>query len=184
MTIRITTKHLLTLANIVSWVIFAGLCIQAGAIIVHTVTTLTMPPEQAAKFWKEINLTALYNYDQSQFITLASIIIIVTVLKAIMFYCIVKIFYSKKLTLSKPFDEVVRRLVSGIAFLALGIGLFSLWGEKLAGKLVARGVALPELQQLKLGGADVWILMSVTLFVVALILKKGIEIQNENDLTI
>jgi len=45
-------------------------------------------------------------------------------------------------------------------------------------------VKMPDTQHLRLGGADVWLFMSVTLFVIAQIFKRGIEIQTENELTV
>ena len=59
------------------------------------------------------------NNNQSHFITLASQIIIVAVLKAIMFYLIVKTFHDKKLTISEPFNETVRQFIALIAWIAL-----------------------------------------------------------------
>jgi hypothetical protein len=35
-----------------------------------------------------------------------------------------------------------------------------------------------------LGGADVWLFMGVALLVIGRVFKKGIEIQNEIDLTV
>ena len=43
---------------------------------------------------------------------------------------------------------------------------------------------MPEVQYLRLGGADVWLFMGVILFVLAQMFKRGIEIQSENDLTV
>jgi len=37
---------------------------------------------------------------------------------------------------------------------------------------------------LHIDGADVWLFMALVLFVFAQVFKKGIELQNENDLTI
>ena len=71
-----------------------------------------------------------------------------------------------------------------IAYLALGIGFFSYWGAKLSAQLASQGVAMPDVQQLSLAGADVWLFMSVTLFVIAQIFKRGVEIQTENELTV
>jgi hypothetical protein len=110
--------------------------------------------------------------------------VIAAILKALMFYFIVKILHDKKLNLSKPFNEAVRRFVLIIACLALGIGIFSFWGAKFAGELVSQGVELPGIEQLRLGGGDVWLFMGVTLLIIAVIFKKGVEIQNENDLTV
>jgi hypothetical protein len=45
-------------------------------------------------------------------------------------------------------------------------------------------VDMPDPQSLQLGGADVWLFMAVILFLVTQLVKRGIEIQNENDLTI
>lgn len=43
---------------------------------------------------------------------------------------------------------------------------------------------MPDVQYLGLGGADVWLFMGVSLFVIAQIFKRGIEIQSENELTV
>ena len=179
-----TTDCILKALNVVSWIIFVGVCIEAGGFISNAVVTLMLNPVGADKFWTEVNLSGLYNYNQSHYFTLISLMIIVAVMRALMFYLIVKIFYDKKLNLAQPFNETIRRFISNIAYLALGIGLFSFWGAKFAAGLVAQGVKLPELQYLRLGGADVWLFMGVVLLVIAQIFKKGIEIQNENDLTV
>jgi hypothetical protein len=43
---------------------------------------------------------------------------------------------------------------------------------------------MPDIEHLRLGGADVWLFMGVTLFVIGHIFKRGIEIQSENELTV
>ncbi len=178
------TDYILKALNVVSWIIFVGVCIEAGAFIFNAFVTLLINPVGANKFWTEVNLSELYSYNQSHFITMISLMIIVAVMRALMFYIIVKIFHDKKLNLSQPFNETVRRFILNIAYLAFGIGLFSFWGTKLTEGLVTQGVKMPGIQYLRLGGADVWLFMGVTLLVIAQIFKKGIEIQNENDLTV
>src|SRR5688572_3322076 len=180
----IKTDYILRALQVLSWIIFVGLGIQAGGLITNTIATLMLTPEGATRFWKEVDLTAVYHYNQSLYVTLTSIMIIATVLKALMFYFIIRIFHDKKFNLSKPFNEAVRRFILIIAYLSLGIGIFSSWGTKFAGQLANEGVELPSIQQLRLGGADVWLFMSVILLVIASIFKKGIEIQNENELTV
>jgi hypothetical protein len=59
-----------------------------------------------------------------------------------------------------------------------------LWGANYTTWLIKQGVVMPVIQDLRMGGADVWIFMSVILFVIAQIFKRGIEIQEENDLTV
>ena len=43
---------------------------------------------------------------------------------------------------------------------------------------------MPDVESLRVGGADVWIIMAVALFVVGQVFRKGMELQTENDLTV
>jgi len=180
----IKTDHILIALTVLAWIIFTGLCIEAGGIITKTIATLTLTPDDAAKFWKQPDLGPVYQYDQSRYVTLATLIIIVVVLKAIMFYVIIRMFHSKKFNLSMPFNITTNRFLLHLGYLSLGIGFFSLWGAKVADRLTQQGVDIPDLRVLKLAGSDVWLFMGVILFVIAFIFKKGIEIQKENELTV
>ena len=178
------TDYAFIALNVISWIIFIGLCFEAGAIIFNAFFTLFYNPFGTGKLWDVMNLSELYNYNQSWYVTIVSLIIITAVLKALMFYLIVKIFHDKKFDLSHPFNEPVRKFIVKIAWLALGIGLFSFWGAKDTGNFVLEGVNMPDIQHLNLGGADVWLFMGVVLLVIGRVFKKGIEIQNEIDLTV
>lgn len=178
------TDSIFKVLNVVSWILFVGLCVEAGSFISYAFFTLWLNPVGASKFWVPVDLSAVYNYDQSYFVILILLIIIVTVLKALMFYLILTIFHDKRFNLSHPFNEEVRGFILNIAYLSLGIGMFSLWGAKFSNNLMIEGVKITDVQSLKLGGADVWLFMSVILFIIAHIFKKGIEIQTENELTV
>lgn len=184
MEIKITTTQILKILYILSWIIFIGVCIEAGGYIFNAFYTLMHNPAGASKFWQEIDLSGLYNYDRGYFATVTLYMIIVAVMKALMFYLIVKILHDKKLNLTQPFNREVGRFISHLSYLSFGIGLFSWWGVKQAIWLGKQGVSMPDIQQLHLGGADVWIFMGVILFVISQIFKRGIEIQEENDLTV
>jgi hypothetical protein len=71
-----------------------------------------------------------------------------------------------------------------MAYLALAIGLFATWGTNFSENLVQQGVAIPSIQHLKISGGDVWVFMGVVLLVIAYVFKRGIEIQEENELTV
>jgi len=185
MEFKITTKQILKVLQILSWIIFIGLCIEAGGIAVNTFITLFINPLGVENFWEGNEyLSGLYRFDQGHFIVITLTMIIVAVLKAIMFYLIVKLFTDKKLKVSQPFSMELSRLISKQSYLALGIGLFSHCGFKYSVWLTKQGVKLADLQSLHIGGADVWLFMAVILFVIVQVVKRGIEIQNENDLTI
>ena len=185
MEIKITTNQILKLLQIVSWIIFIGLCVEAGGIAVNTIITLFINPQGVENFWKGANyLSQLYKFDQSHFFVIAIIMNIVAVLKAIMFYLIVKLFVHKQLNLTQPFHLDLRHFILNLSYLALGIGLFSHFGFKYSLWLTTQGLTAADLESLEIAGADVWIFMAVILFVIVQIVKRGIEIQNENDLTI
>lgn len=184
MEIKITTQQMLKILQVVSWIIFIGLCIDAGGIVFNVVCTFAISPLYTSNFWKEADLSALYRYDPGYFVVIALLMVIVAVLKALLFYLIIKLFINKRLNLSRPFSFEIKQLLLNISWLILGIGLFSHSGREYAEWLSKRGVKMPDPQSMRLDGADVWLFMAVILFVVAQVIKRGIEIQRENDLTI
>jgi hypothetical protein len=184
MEIKIATKQLLKILQVISWIIFIGLCIEAGSIIFNTFFALFISPVSASNFWEGTELSNLYNYDRGHFAAFALIMIIISILKSLMFFLIVKMFTEKKLDLHKPFSNGFRRFIQKLSSLALGIGLFCIYGMKYYARMSGNGVPLPDAQSLHMAGGDVWLFMAVILFVITQIVKSGIEMQAENDLTI
>ena len=65
MEIKITTNQTLKVLQILSWIIFLGICIDAGGIVVNTIITLFINPLGVKNFWEGADyLSSLYNYDQ------------------------------------------------------------------------------------------------------------------------
>ena len=177
---------LLKVLHVIAWIIFVGLCIDSGGLIVNAFVCLFINPAAAAHFWGGLNLDQLYQFDQSHFVTLVALMIIVSLLKSLLFYLTVLLFQKKQLNLSAPFNETLGKYIMNFSYLAFGIGLFSYWGNNFSNwlKMVSNDLDSPSLQLIKFEGADVWLFMGVILIIFALIFKKGIEIQSDNDLTI
>jgi len=184
MEIKISTAQILKILYVLSWIIFVGLCIEAGGFIFNAFFTSVINPIDARHFWQQVDLSGLYNYDHGYFFVVTFIMIVVAVMRALLFYLIVKILHDKKLNMAQPFTKETGKFIFNVAYLSLGIGIFSWWGSKYSEWFISKGVKMPDIQYLRLGGADVWLFMSVTLFVIAQIFKRGIEIQTENELTI
>ena len=184
MEIKISSQQMLNVLYVLAWIIFIGLGIDAGGFLVNTFFTLFVNSIDSSYFWNHINLSSLYQFNQSYFVTLTSLISIVAVLKAILFYLIIKIIHDKKLNLAQPFNKEVNRFIFNVAYLVLGIGFFAIWGTSFSEKMVQQSVTIPSIQHLKIAGGDVWLFMGITLLVIAQIFKRGIEIQEENDLTV
>lgn len=184
MEIRITSRQILGILYVLSWIIFVGVSIEAGAFIFNSLYWLVLNPGVARYFWEKIDLQALYRYDHGYFFVVTLLMSIVAVLRACIFYLIIKVLHDKKLDLAQPFNRQVGRFIFMVSYLALMIGFFSFLGENYSDWLAKQGVAMPTLESLRLAGADVWLFMGVTLFVIGHIFKRGEEIQAENDLTI
>jgi hypothetical protein len=181
---KISTKQILKILYVLSWIIFVGLCIEAGGSLFSAFYTLVINSFNAKTFWVGNDLSELYAFGKGHFLIETMLIGIPSVMKATMFYLIIKILDENNLNLVQPFNHEIRLLIVNVSRLAFGIGLFTWAGVKYTEWLVSQGVKMPDTQHLRLGGADVWLFMAVILYVIAQIFKRGIEIQSENDLTV
>ena len=185
MEIKITTKQILIVLQVISWIIFIGLCIEAGGAIFNALFPGFFNPNESGHFvLTGLDLSELYNFDKGQFLVIAFSMIIVALLKAILFYLIIKVLHQNKLNMSHPFTTEFRKFISLMAYISLGIGLFSYCGINYSEWLTSQGITMPDGESLRLGGDDVWFFMGVILLVISQIFKRGIEIQNDNELTI
>ena len=178
---KIKTKRMLAILNVLSWIIFICLSIQAGAFLFNLFFSLFINPVGAKYFQKGIDLSSLYAFGTGHFFATALMMILVAAMKAYMFYLIILIF--KMLNMVQPFSREVGRLIFKISYVALLVGMLSWSGFQYSEWLVGQGVKLPDMYTY-FGGGEVFLFMAVALFVVAQVFKRGIEIQSENELTV
>ncbi|MCP9751456.1 DUF2975 domain-containing protein [Ferruginibacter sp. HRS2-29] len=179
---KTTNKGILIFLHIIAWIIFIGVSINAGAVIVSFVAGLVGGMEAAKRMYLQLDFSSLYYFSKSHYISLMSVMVIVTILKATIFYLVIRIFM--KINLVQPFSIEVSKLISGIAWLALGTGLFTVCGNHFCDWLQgAQGVSLPDLREF-LGGGEEFLLLGGAIFMIAQVFKRGIEIQSENELTV
>jgi Protein of unknown function (DUF2975) len=183
MELKIGTKTILIVLHVISWMIFVGLCIETCGIIFNSIYAM-YKPTIAAHFWNGADLSALYNFDKGHFLVQMSLISIASIMKALIFYIIIKMFYDKKLSLEKPFDPNVTSLVFLIAYICLGAGIFSIWGVNYSNWLKGQNIPMPDAEFLRIGGGDVWLFIAVILAIVGQVFKKGTALQSEIDLTV
>lgn len=180
MEITISSKQILKVLYIIAWIIFIGVSIEAGSFFFNAIYTVGFNPHAADYF----HLEHLLQYDQGHFLVQLLLMAIPGVLKATLFYQVVMLLMNNRLDMAKPFNAAVGRFIFLMSYLALATGVFSHWGVKYARWLATQGVVMPDAEQLRIGGADVWLFMGVTLFIIAHIFKRGIELQAENELTV
>ena len=175
------TKKILIAMNIISWIIFIGLCIKTGAILYSFFVSLFINPEGAKNLHLGLNLSDLYRFNIWHYDAIVILIIFLSGLKAYLFYLVIKIFL--KINFVHPFSTGVSLLISRISYVALGIGILTLAGNSYCEWLIKKGVALPNLQEYLGAGAE-YLLLGGIIFMIAQVFKRGIEIQSENELTV
>ncbi|NUO01685.1 MAG: DUF2975 domain-containing protein [Saprospiraceae bacterium] len=166
--------------NIVAWIIFVGLCIEAGGLIVNFVFSL-YKPEFVQNLYQKLDLSEMYSRSKWAFFNMYTFILVISILKAYLFYVVIRLIY--KLDLSNPFNRYVSEQITQISYLTLSIGLLSYIARQTAKNLMHRGYEIDQLSQFWVD-SEAFILMAAIVYIIAIIFKKGIELQNENDLTI
>lgn len=166
--------------HIIAWIIFVGLCIEAGGLIVNFVVSIYYP-EFIQNLYQTLDLREMYNSNKWVFFSIYSFIIFISLLKASLFYVVIRLL--SKFTLSNPFNSFVSEQITQISYYTFSIGILSYIARQTTKNLQHYGYAIDNLNQFW-ADSQAFILMSAIIYVIAAIFKKGIEIQNENDLTV
>lgn len=169
-----------TVLQIVAWIIFVGLCIEAGALMVNFVFSL-VKPEVVQNLYEKLDLSEMYEYSQMMYFGMYSFILVISILKAYLFYMVIRLLL--KFDLVKPFNSYVATQVTQISYFTLSIGLISYIAREVTRSLQHHGVGIDKLSGFW-ADSQAWILMAAVVYVIAAIVSRGVEIQNENDLTV
>ncbi len=165
---------------IVAWLIFVGLCIEAGGLIVNFFFSL-YKPEFVQNLYQKLDLTEMYKDSRLTFFGVYSFILTISILKACLFYTVIRLMHT--MDLSKPFSTFVARQFLQISYYTLSIGLLSYIARQLVKNLMHHGFVTDNLNQFW-ADSQAFILMGAIIYIIATIFKKGVDIQNENDLTV
>ena len=166
--------------HIVAWVIFVALCIEAGGLIVNFIFSL-YKPESVQNLYQKLDLSQMYNLNKWVFFSMYSFILFIAILKAYLFYVVIRLI--SKLNLSKPFNSYVADQIKKISYYTLSIGLISYIARETAKSLQHYGFEIDTLNQFW-ADSQAYILMAAVIYIIATIFTRGVEIQNENDLTV
>ena len=165
---------------VITWAIFVGLCIEAGALIVNFFFSL-YKPESIQYLYQKLDLSEMYAQSKWAYYGMYSFILTISILKAYLFYVVIML--VSKLDLSKPFSSYVANQITTISYFTLSIGLISYIARQTANNLQHHGFEIGILNQFW-ADSQAFIIMAAVIYIIASIFRKGVEIQNENDLTV
>jgi len=166
--------------QIIAWLIFVGLSIEACGLLVNFVFSV-FKPEFVGNLYQKLDLSKMYQQSRWVFFGMYGFLLFVSFLKAILFYILIILQF--KLNLSKPFSSYVADKIKIIAYYTFSIGIISLIARQVAKSLLHSGYETEKLTQFWEDGTA-FILMSAVVYVIAQIFKRGVELQNETDLTV
>lgn len=165
---------------IVAWLIFVGLSIEAGGLIVNFFFSL-YEPEFVRNLYQKLDLIQMYQESKLSFFGIYGFILIISILKACLFYIVIRLMH--KMDLSRPFNSFVSGQIAQISYYTLSIGLLSYIARQSVKNLMHHGFVPDNLNQFW-ADSQAFILMGAVIYIIATIFKKGVAIQNENDLTV
>lgn len=166
--------------HILAWLIFVGLCIETGGLVVNFVFSI-FNPRMIQHLYQKLDLIDLFNRNQWAFLGVFSFVLFVSFLKAYLFYMIVMLMY--RVDLAKPFNNYVSEKITQVSYCTLAIGIISYVARQTVNSLQHYGYELSNLDQFWVD-SQAFILMAAVMYVFATIFRKGVELQTENDLTV
>ena len=166
--------------KIVAWIIFVGLCIEAGGLIVNFFFSL-YNPEFVQNLYQKLDLSEMYERSKWAFFSMYSFVLFISILKAYLFYIVVIL--VTKINLSKPFNNFVSRQILQLSYYTFSIGLLSYIARQSAKNLQHHGYIIDSLNQFW-ADSQAFILMAAVIYVIAIIFSKGVEYQEELNETV
>jgi hypothetical protein len=169
------TEKLIKAMNIIAWIVFIGLLIVAGSIIISYVVSIGNPPA-AKDLYKGMDLFA---YRQQSFVHYTFVVgykAILNITQAYIAFLMTRLL--SKLNISKPFNPDIAQLTQKISYAILGVWLI----------IMVHNIHLAILEK-SFGIAATYIsgdsiFLAGIVYVLAQMFKRGVEIQSENELTV
>lgn len=176
MSTKTKTETILTVMNVFAWIVFIGLMIEAGAVLVTYGVSIAYP-KAAMNMYKGLDYYSLSQYDFWHYTGIVSLKAAIFIVQAYAAFLVIKVLSAIKMT--NPFTMDVAQRLEKIAYtLVLAWGAIVIYNGQL--KWLSKDVAGLQEQSI----SSELIVYAGLVFVIAQIFKKGVEIQTENDLTV
>ena len=170
------TERILRAMNVVSWIAFIGLMVQAGGILASYGVS-TANPEAAKHLFDRLDLYNLEQYDFEHYTLIIFFKAAIYALEAYVAYLLIKVLSA--IRLSNPFTMDVALRLEKISYFLFGTWIIAMFYDLHMAWLAER---VAGLEKNYISGE--FIFMAGVVFVISQIFKKGVEIQSENELTV
>lgn len=170
------TEQILVAMNVLSWVVFVGLLIKAGAILLSYSVSL-FNPEAAANLYKGLDLSSLRRDNLWPYLTVVSWMVALLGMKAYTAFVVTKIL--SKISLTNPFTMEIAQLIEKVSYLIAATWLVAFLSISNTGWLHRNGIDWRADSD-----APEFLFLAGIIFIISQVFKRGIEIQTDSELTI
>lgn len=169
---------LLIFIQVITWIVFVGLCIKAGAIAISFFVSLAINAAASQDLYLGLDLSRVSEYNTGHYIAVVSLLLYLTVIKAQIAYLVIKLL--GKFNLDSPFaDGALPAYFFKISHIALFAGVIAIIGKGYFQWLAKKGIPAP----VSLSGEEILFFAGV-IYILAIVFKKGTALQKEADLTV
>ena len=170
------TTRVLTVLKVLAWMAFIGYLVQCVSQIISFGVSFFNP--QAAKNIYGTSFYDLYNYSQQYFIYAMSFLIALSAMHSYVWYRVAGLLTN--LNLQDPFSRNVARALEEIGIQLLGIWIVSVIAQQSVGWIARHsGIHLD-----KFHAVHEYLFIAGIVYIISQVFKRGIEIQEENELTV
>ena len=173
------TEIILLILKYLALVAAIGFSIECGSQLFYFVASLINPDWAKNGYEIERNWFRIHEYSTWYYICVMSLTISISGTKALIWYLIFGLLL--KLQLKSPFSMVVTKKLTTISYLLLGVWILMAFIGKTYGHYLteATGIELPA----KYTGDEYFFIAGIV-YIISQIFKRGIEMQEENSLTV
>ena len=176
-TLNMKKEHIITFLKVAAYIAMIGYFIEAGS-IVFTFCLNWYHSNATGEFIYQLNLSELYAYNKKTYYSAVSLLVAIPVSQALLWWSVIELF--PRLNLEKPFDDGLitamnKMMQPLIAYGVIGFvsGNYFEFIEKRTGQSIDPDFDL-----------GLYLFILGVIVVVTEIIKKGVELINENELTI
>lgn len=172
-----SSKTILTIMNVLFWIVFIGLCVKTGILLSSYLVSLFTTETATFRLYKPLDLNELFLKDIIQYHIIMISFIIMNGLKTYIAYKVVKLFTILKF--EQPFTSETTKFVFEISCWVFVTGIF--------GAVVNSNIrwVSKRIQEINLEwNVNEILFFAGLIYIIAVIMQRGTEIQDENDLTV
>ena len=176
---KIKTETILTVSKILAFLGIIGYSILWGSQLTTLVASFINPDWAKRTYEVDLNLFSIRDHSITFYVYAMCLTIAVSALKAFIWYVVFELL--SKLKLQTPFSMEVEKKLERIAYLLLAVWIVSsiFWKTYIYYLSQATGIQLPANNS-----GDEYLFMAGIIYIISQVFKRGIEIQEENDLTV